>query len=387
MSDKKLWCIVEGDKRPFKASISQSEDIDDLQKVIYTEINTGAFLDVSPKDLVLWKPKETIPLEDPDNGEPYNNDLARRISNLGNFSQFAEELNPIKKVGHYFGNQDGDSLSVIIQLPNSDTCDTCPMQAVPREPEDELEKYEEIFVNARDWGTFCEEDIAANDIHDYFPNNNTELSLPDFVTISERILEGTPSLDSTWLESPISAPLRPYFELIGDSIADGMTTRRAELLEAAHTLFLTVCEWEKCWQGGPKGRRKLKEQLMNTMFFELPVDRLRPSHTSGMVSAQLNGSWPLKVVVKREDPQLGNNPQQKERLRQYTPRSDFLVSHATLPRLLVEVNSTSLNSNPPDLCRMLITGAYIVRFANNFVGHFKRRISSSVLSLFGTMAA
>ena len=56
--------------------------------------------------------------------------------------------------------------------------------------------------------------------------------------------------------------------------------------------------------------------------------------------------------------------------RKYNPRSDFLIAHSSLPRLLVEVNSTSVNSWPMDLIRMLTTGAFIVRFANRFLNAF-----------------
>jgi len=54
---KKLWCIVEGnEEKPFKTPISSDiEDIADLKKAIYLEINKGPFLDVNSKDLVLWK--------------------------------------------------------------------------------------------------------------------------------------------------------------------------------------------------------------------------------------------------------------------------------------------------------------------------------------------
>jgi hypothetical protein len=57
--------------------------------------------------------------------------------------------------------------------------------------------------------------------------------------------------------------------------------------------------------------------------------------------------------------------------RQYQPRSDFLLSISALPRLLVEVNSTSTREWPKDLVRMLTTGAFIVRFANQFLNAFK----------------
>lgn len=59
--------------------------------------------------------------------------------------------------------------------------------------------------------------------------------------------------------------------------------------------------------------------------------------------------------------------QPNDQFRKYRPRSDFLISNTTLPRLLVEVNSTSVKSLPMDLIRMLLTGAFIVRFANRFL--------------------
>ena len=60
----------------------------------------------------------------------------------------------------------------------------------------------------------------------------------------------------------------------------------------------------------------------------------------------------------------------EEELRKYHPRNDFLISNSTLPRLLVEVDSTPGDPWPVDLIRMLTTGAFIVRFANNFVNAF-----------------
>ena len=75
-----------------------------------------------------------------------------------------------------------------------------------------------------------------------------------------------------------------------------------------------------------------------------------------------------------------------EQLRLYQPRSDFLISKSTLPRLPVEVKSNEPTEWPPDLIRMLLQGAAIVRFANTFFDAFRGRTSSSLLSIFGTMA-
>lgn len=79
--------------------------------------------------------------------------------------------------------------------------------------------------------------------------------------------------------------------------------------------------------------------------------------------------------------QLINAPTSEDGLRTYEPKSDFLLSKAGLPRLLVEVASKpAVGSSldwptpvfPDDLVRMLLQGAAIVRFANNHVDEFKQ---------------
>ena len=99
-----------------------------------------------------------------------------------------------------------------------------------------------------------------------------------------------------------------------------------------------------------------------------------------------NREWPLNVIVTCEDDQSVEGPRRNEELHKYRPRSDFLVlnSESTLPRLLVEVNSTSTPTNgcPPDLVRMLVTGAFIVRFANEFVRGYKEQKNFVLCSIF-----
>jgi hypothetical protein len=75
--------------------------------------------------------------------------------------------------------------------------------------------------------------------------------------------------------------------------------------------------------------------------------------------------WPFNLVMKCADEPAD------EQLRQFQPRSDFLIQKSKLPRLLVEVNSTPQRLWPEDLIRMLLTGAAIVRFANTFLKSFK----------------
>ena len=78
----------------------------------------------------------------------------------------------------------------------------------------------------------------------------------------------------------------------------------------------------------------------------------------------------------------GGKPDEDKEPRKYNPRSDFLISHSSLPRLLVEVNSTSGNPSPVELIRMLTTGAFIVRFANRFLTAFHNKRNFVLCAIF-----
>ena len=81
---------------------------------------------------------------------------------------------------------------------------------------------------------------------------------------------------------------------------------------------------------------------------------------------------PITIVVEREGGGEDDGPDEGG-LRKYKPRPDFLISHYSLPRLLVEAASTSVNTWPEDLIQMLTTGAFIVRFANRFLEAFEEK--------------
>ena len=66
----------------------------------------------------------------------------------------------------------------------------------------------------------------------------------------------------------------------------------------------------------------------------------------------------------------------------YTPRSDFLVTKNSLPRLLIEVNSMSPDKRLDDLLRMLVQGACIVRFANLFVDAYSTNNDFILVAIF-----
>ncbi|KAH9983543.1 kinase-like domain-containing protein [Russula compacta] len=72
----------------------------------------------------------------------------------------------------------------------------------------------------------------------------------------------------------------------------------------------------------------------------------------------------------------------KEQLRTFRPCSDFMISKSNLPRLLIEVNSKEAEEWPEDLVRLLLMGATVVRFSNEFVDRLScRRFARQLYNL------
>ncbi|KAI0245963.1 kinase-like domain-containing protein [Lactifluus subvellereus] len=134
-----------------------------------------------------------------------------------------------------------------------------------------------------------------------------------------------------------------------------------------HTAYVASEGWEIFWQG-PLGHAR-KGHVANMIFGYFVLNVVLSVPEDGMTTAQLNNTpWPFNLIVKRVAV-----PPMKEELRLYRPCSDLLILKSTLPRLLVEVNSSETKEWPPDLIRMLLKGAAIVRFANTFLDAFKEK--------------
>jgi len=72
----------------------------------------------------------------------------------------------------------------------------------------------------------------------------------------------------------------------------------------------------------------------------------------------------------------------QEQLRTFKPRNALAILRSTLPRLLVDVQSTPATEDPPELTRMLVEGAAIVRFANTFLDAFKAKKDFILVAVF-----
>ena len=134
-------------------------------------------------------------------------------------------------------------------------------------------------------------------------------------------------------------------------------------------------------------QRPFREDLANSMFchhFWLAIQILKNEKLSSYLCVRCRWlphtrvtfsfsrgfhTWPLAPFIAC-NPKLSRI----DEYRKYCPRSDFLISTFSLPRLLIEVMSTDNNdSYPPDLVRMLLQGAFIVHFANTLRAYKDKR--------------
>jgi hypothetical protein len=82
--------------------------------------------------------------------------------------------------------------------------------------------------------------------------------------------------------------------------------------------------------------------------------------------------WPIQIIV-----QNGLNV-----CRSYKPKNDLTVLVFTLPRLLLEVNSTQSGQAPHDQYRMLLQATFIIKFANTFLDKNKSNKNFILMAIY-----
>jgi hypothetical protein len=86
--------------------------------------------------------------------------------------------------------------------------------------------------------------------------------------------------------------------------------------------------------------------------------------------------------ITPETARNADNSRDKNMDYSYTPKSDFLILKYSLPRLAVEVNSYSPGRPAVDHYRLMLQGASMVRFANNFLGAYKTERNFVFVAIF-----
>jgi len=82
--------------------------------------------------------------------------------------------------------------------------------------------------------------------------------------------------------------------------------------------------------------------------------------------------WPFQIVV-----QNGQGI-----CRSYNPKNDLTVLAFSLPRLLLEVNSTQLGQVPYNQYQMLLQATSIIKFANTFLDKYKSNKNFILIAIY-----
>ncbi|KAI9437875.1 hypothetical protein F5148DRAFT_1021303 [Russula earlei] len=246
-----------------------------------------------------------------------------------------------------------------------------------------VKEYKDIFINVSNWGDFEEADIHGNHIVE-------ATAVPQFVTEFEKKLDSKPtvtpdlysacecisgqSLAAAYDRSNEAMDIDdgPPEESISDfrSLGEREVPRQAQGDEMSHVVYIMSDKWPSHQQRQQNRNDAFKERVAQMIFFGKLYYYVQGQRT---ITAHLGHEpWPFDLIVKHE------NETGPTQFRKYKPRSDFRLSKSRLPRLLVEVDSTSRvyddpNRKPVDLIRMLLAGAAVVRFANKFLESFKGR--------------
>ncbi|KAH9064008.1 hypothetical protein EDB87DRAFT_1575297 [Lactarius vividus] len=221
-------------------------------------------------------------------------------------------------------------------------------------------EYEHCFLRAHATGGFTEEDIELNDIVDVVDND-----VPEFVEKYKQILGR---------KRKVANNIRGAAEVVvgGEKYFDYSTADVSAVVvkeEVFHLGQISSLYRAKHWETRKnRNTRPFKECDANWLFFYTIANYI-DSHPSRLatdgtlrLSAKLGQeSWPFSLVVK-----VG------EVYHTYKLKSDFLVLKFDLPRMAVEVNSTSPGQSAVDYHRLMIQGASVVRFANTTLDTYKK---------------
>ena len=164
------------------------------------------------------------------------------------------------------------------------------MYTPPEDADDssDVTRYKVMVMKVHQWQPFQPSDIALNNIR--HGGVKTRVSIPDFVTNFERMLDTKPGLRPD-IPLSLSPPTwAAYFELREDSTVrdepceetqQPQPLRYAEKLEALHIASVVSFDWEELWNGHRKCILPVNECLAYSMFIQflcVPTNRTTTVH-------------------------------------------------------------------------------------------------------------
>ncbi|KAH9038376.1 hypothetical protein EDB85DRAFT_2287570 [Lactarius pseudohatsudake] len=349
MELSKIWLLLidhnfQAIGHPFRVDSTGDDSVDDLTKRVKEE-KPGALsrTNTDPSDLTVWRCKDPITSFNFKDNEVLAGQISdvfssKRVEQFGGIEPIAE-LNISKKE------------ILFVTLPSQPVVTSDQVGSpitLQLDPE-----YEHCLLHAYSKGGFTFDDIRLNEIVDANARD-----APEFVKKYKQMLGR---------KRKVADNLRGAAERVigGEDYFDYSTANASAVVveeEVIHLSQISSLYKAKYWEPRQHGRgtRLFKENDANWLLFFIIADHI-DSHPSNIatdgtprLSTKLGQeSWPFELVIKVED-----------LYHTYRPKSDFLALKFDLPRMAVEVNSTSSGRSAVDLHRMIIQGASVVRFAN-----------------------
>ncbi|KAL0948189.1 hypothetical protein HGRIS_010799 [Hohenbuehelia grisea] len=371
-------------KRVFTARLSPDTPIPELAKIIKGECKPD--LDhLATYNLELWKCKTL--LDDSRLADFLGHEALQGIPraqvvpagteyNVGQVSM--ERLDDLQPTSHYWNAESRPpSINIVVlaralkNLIDEDEYNT-------RKVEGNLAKqYEDIVISVTNWGRFQYQDILLNNFISIIPAAYFSPFVSRFEATLVKKVGMAADAENLFREIEDRECRSVYFAPTCTT-SDNEDMRAAGKGEVSHILHVSL-PWERFWHPAKAAFSGIDHLKLKESLFSAVCLWLLPCHLPESDSVTLKfgmSSWPFELITRKAD-------DASKELRSYRPKSDFLLSKSQLPRLMIQVHSTSSNDPwPADLIRMLLSGAAIVRFANGFLDAFKQERDFVLITIY-----
>ncbi|KAJ8489946.1 hypothetical protein ONZ45_g13389 [Pleurotus djamor] len=271
------------------------------------------------------------------------------------------------------------------------------------ENSDLVKEFSSSFIKVSQWGGFSQNDLGLNKVVQW----DNKIPVPSFVqalqTRLSRKVFATPkdvgvldsdrdlsvwqayvepaampaeSVDSSARHQHLqsSAQQQSSTEVVNATSArdEKGAPRRAQPREIRHIL-LHQDTWEDMWTQPPI----IPLESLASLFFSPIVFHVRKlQQGENPIDVGQNVTSPLTFVAYKEDASID------DRLRQFTPRSDFTIIRSSIPRLLAETDSAQLGDEHIGKYRMNLTGKAIVQLMNQLSSSYKEKKNFVLVTIY-----
>ncbi|KAJ8507769.1 hypothetical protein ONZ45_g9882 [Pleurotus djamor] len=249
----------------------------------------------------------------------------------------------------------------------------------PRPKSDLRRAFGSIFVTVSHSGQFHPRDLELSDVEE--ADGDEPLFVKEFETklhrkpllahadenLASEGIQDSLHRDAYFEASPQQSSVSSNMDIDVNAASEPIEQKRtASRVEVLHVVSLATVSWSNIWN---HGGLPLKEHVATSMLFN--GNLIQVIHETTQLEPQFgNAAWPFHVIARHEDDVSPNG-----KVYSFRPKSDFSLMLSGLPVHFVETNSSPArprDSLPFDLIRLLLSGSFVVRFANGFLPMYSK---------------